>query len=172
MPDHPPMPSPPPDASNDARPPVGLRLIAIYKAVQSLALIAVALVAFDLNRTANFRRLVHWLQHLSLAGSNSLRWELVNVLTTMGPSRFVAIGVVALGYAALFLTEATGLWLRKTWAEWFTVIATGSLIPLELYETVHQFGWIKLATLLANVAIVAYLVRVARQSHAARRALR
>ena len=67
-------------------------------------------------------------------------------------------------------TEGIGLWLRQYWAEWFTVIATGSLIPLELYETLLRFGWIKLATLLANVAIVAYLVRVALQSRAARHA--
>lgn len=161
-------PRSPPTTVRDPQHRVGLRVIAIYKAVQSVALILVALAAFDLNRTLNFERLVHWLQHLSLAGSNSLRWDLVNALTAMGPSKFVAIGSVALAYAAMFATEGIGLWLRKYWAEWFTVIATGSLIPLELYETVHRFGWIKLATLLANIAIVAYLVRVALQSRAAR----
>ena len=149
---------------------VGLRVIALYKAVQTLALLLVALAAFRLNRTETFNQLVHWLQHLSLAGSNSLRWQLVGALRAMGPSKFVAIGSVALAYAALFATEGIGLWLRKYWAEWFTVIATGSLIPLELYETLLRFGWIKLATLLANVAIVAYLARVALQSRAARHA--
>lgn len=158
------MPEPPHQASGAARDHrVGLRVIAVYKAVQALALIGVALAAFHFNRTQNFERMVHWLQHLSLAGSDRLRWELVDALTAMGPSRFVAIGLVALAYAALFATEGTGLWLRKTWAEWFTVVATGSLIPLELYETLHRFSGIKLATLLANVAIVVYLVRIAMQ---------
>jgi uncharacterized membrane protein (DUF2068 family) len=58
--------------------------------------------------------------------------------------------------------------MRKYWAEWFTVIATGSLVPLELYETVHHFTWIKLVVLLANIIIVAYLVRIALQSRAER----
>ena len=160
----------PPAETTESQHRVGLRVIAVYKAVQTLALILVALAAFRLNRTENFNQLVHWLQHLSLAGSNSLRWQLVGVLMAMGPSRFVAIGSVALAYAALFATEGIGLWLRRYWAEWFTVVATGSLIPLELYETLLHFGWIKLATLLANVAIVAYLVRVALQSRAARHA--
>jgi uncharacterized membrane protein (DUF2068 family) len=37
-------------------------------------------------------------------------------------------------YSALFLTEGTGLFFEKRWAEFFTIIATASFIPLELYE--------------------------------------
>ncbi len=108
---------------------------------------------------------MHWLGHLSLTNSSGLRWQLVDALTKLGPSRFVAIGLVALGYATLFATEGIGLWLRKHWAEWFTVIATGSLIPIELYETVQRFGWINLGVLLGNIGIVIYLARIAIQPH-------
>jgi uncharacterized membrane protein (DUF2068 family) len=145
---------------------VGLRIIAIYKAIKTVGLLLVATAAFRLDRTQNFERLVHWLEHLSLTDSNSLRWSLVNLLESMGPSKFVAIGIVALAYAAIFATEGIGLWMRKYWAEWFTVIATGSLVPLELYETVRHFTWLKLAVLLVNVIIVVYLVRIALQSRA------
>ena len=62
------------------------------------------------------------------------------------------------------------MWLQKYWAEWFTVIATGSLVPLEIYEAVHRFSAFKLVALLVNIAIVVYLVRVALQSHKLRRA--
>ena len=48
------------------------------------------------------------------------------------------------------------------------MIATGSLVPLELYETVHHFTWIKLVVLLGNIVIVGYLVRIALQSRAER----
>jgi uncharacterized membrane protein (DUF2068 family) len=150
----------------------GLRLIAIYEIVKTVCLVLVAIAAFHLDCQQNFERLVHWLEHLSLADSNGLRWKLVGLLQDFGPSRFVAVGVVALGYAVLFGIEGVGLWLGKYWAEWFTVIATASLIPLELYETLHRFGWLKLATLVGNVAIVVYLVRVALQTRATRQALR
>lgn len=146
----------------------GLRIIAIYEIVKTVCLVLVAMAAFHFYREQNFDRLVHWLEHLSLADSNGLRWKLVEWLQDFGPSKFVAVGVVALGYAALFAIEGVGLWLGKYWAEWFTVIATGSLIPLELYETLHHFGWLKLATLAGNVAIIVYLVRVALQSRARR----
>lgn len=142
---------------------LGLRIIAVYKAVKTICLILVAIAAFHLDREQNFERLVAWLEHLSLTDSNGLRWKLVDFLMNLGPSKFIAIGIVALAYAAIFATEGTGLWLRKHWAEWFTVIATGSLIPLELYECVHHFTWLKLAVLIGNVAIVIYLLRIALQ---------
>ena len=161
-----------PAAITAGPPHAGLRIIAIYEIVKTVCLLLVAMAAFHLDRQQNFEHLVHWLEHLSLADSNSLRWKLVGLLQDFGPSRFVAVGIVALGYAVLFGIEGVGLWLGRYWAEWFTVIATGSLIPLELYETLHRFGWLKLVTLAGNVAIVVYLVRVALQTRATRKALR
>lgn len=152
-----------PTSEIEAQHSLGLRIIAIYKAVKTVCLILVAALAFHLDREQNFEKLVNWLEHLSLTDSNGLRWRLVELLQEWGPSKFVAIGMVALAYAAIFATEGAGLWLRKHWAEWFTVIATGSLIPLEFYETLHRFTWLKLGALVTNVAIVVYLVRIAMQ---------
>ncbi|GLQ96927.1 DUF2127 domain-containing protein [Dyella mobilis] len=142
---------------------LGLRIIAIYKAIKSACLVVVAFLAFGLHQEKNFDHLVSTLEHLSLADTNGLRWKLVQLLEQMGPGKFVAIGSVALVYAAIFATEGTGLWLRKHWAEWFTVIATGSLVPFEIYEIFHKFSLLKVGALLANVAIVIYLVRLAIQ---------
>ncbi len=147
-----------------------LRVIAVYKAAKAIGLVLVAMAAFHLDRSQNFDHLVHWLEQLSLSDSNGLRWRLVEKLQSMGPSKFVAIGLVALAYAAIFATEGIGLWLQKYWAEWFTVVATGSLVPLEIYEAVHRFSGFKLVALSANIAIVAYLVRVALQSRQSRSA--
>ena len=65
-------------------------------------------------------------------------------------------------YSALFLTEGIGLWFQKCWAEWLTVIATSSLIPIEIYEIWKQCGVVKLVVLGINVAVVIYLVTVLR----------
>ncbi|MDE2088072.1 MAG: DUF2127 domain-containing protein [Xanthomonadaceae bacterium] len=146
----------------------GLRVIAIYEVVKTLCLVLVAIAAFHLEHEQAFRQLVHWLEHLPLTGSNALRWRLVGALQDFGPSRFVAVGMVALGYALLFGIEGVGLLMGKYWAEWFTVVATGSLIPVELYEVLRHFGWLQFAALVGNVAIVVYLVRVALQTRAER----
>lgn len=147
-----------------------IRTIALYKCAKTIGLILVAIVAFHLNGSQDFDHLVHWLEQLSLSDSSGLRWKLVDKLQSMGPSKFEAIGLVALAYAAIFAAEGIGLWFQKYWAEWFTVIATGSLVPLEVYEAVHAFSAFKLAALLANTAIVVYLVYVALQSRKSRRA--
>jgi uncharacterized membrane protein (DUF2068 family) len=44
------------------------------------------------------------------------------------------------------------------WAEWLTIIITSSLIPFEIYEICRHPTAIKVAVLLINVAIVAYLL--------------
>jgi uncharacterized membrane protein (DUF2068 family) len=160
-----------PDAS--PKYPAGLRIIAVYKAVKTIGLIIIAVAAFRLDRQESFQHLVQWLEHLQLTESNEMRWSLVHLLESMGPAKFVAVGIVALVYATIFATEGIGLWMRKYWAEWFTVIATGSFVPVEIYECIERFSWLKLAVLVANVLIVIYLVRVAmrpREGHGAQAA--
>jgi uncharacterized membrane protein (DUF2068 family) len=154
-----------PSTDIEQRHSLGLRVIAIYKGIKTIGLIILAFMAFGLHREKTFDHLIQILEHLSLTDTNGLRWKLVEMLEGMGPSKFVAIGIVALVYAAIFATEGTGLWLRKHWAEWFTVIATGSLVPVEIYEVLFRFSWLKLAVLIGNIAIVLYLVRIALQPH-------
>lgn len=141
--------------------PLGMRLIAVYEVVKTVGLLLVAMAAFHLDRPGPFEKMLNWLEHLSLTDTDGLRWQLVNMLTHFGPSHFDALGMISLGYAVIFAIEGVGLWMGKYWAEWFTVIATGSLIPVEIYETVQRFHPLTLLVLIGNIAIVVYLVREA-----------
>ncbi len=67
-----------------------------------------------------------------------------------------ALALTAFGYAALMGTEGVALYLRKPWAPWFIIIAIGSLIPVEIYEIVHEIDAIRVLVLIANLGIVAY----------------
>ena len=82
------------------------------------------------------------------------------------PHRIKELGIGTFVYAGLFMTEGIGLWLLKLWAEWFTVIVTGSLIPIEGYEIYRHPSVIKVLVLLINIAIVVYLVYRIRHSRA------
>ena len=73
-----------------------------------------------------------------------------------------AIRAGTLVYAALLLTEGIGLLLRRRWAEYFTVIVTGSFIPIEVYEITRRLTWTRVALLGVNVAVVWYLIAVLR----------
>ena len=42
-------------------------------------------------------------------------------------------------------------------ARWFTIIATSSLIPFELYEIIREVHFVRVAVMVANIGIVVYL---------------
>jgi len=67
-------------------------------------------------------------------------------------------GILALGYAALEGTEAYGLWHRRRWAEWLTVVATSLLLIPEVWALTKGTSLLKVGGLLVNLAIVAYLL--------------
>jgi uncharacterized membrane protein (DUF2068 family) len=69
----------------------------------------------------------------------------------------VALGVIA--YALLEGTEGVGLAMRRRWAEYLTVLATGLGIPFEVLEVIHRVTLLRAGALIFNVAIVVYLVR-------------
>lgn len=69
-------------------------------------------------------------------------------------------------YGALLLTEGTGLYFEKRWAEILTVVATGAFIPLELYEVFNAFSPVKCVLLALNVGIVIVLIVTLRRNPA------
>jgi uncharacterized membrane protein (DUF2068 family) len=54
--------------------------------------------------------------------------------------------------------QAFGLWFGQRWAEYLTVVETGVLVPLEIYELTNRVSALKIVTLLLNLAVVAYLL--------------
>jgi uncharacterized membrane protein (DUF2068 family) len=69
----------------------------------------------------------------------------------------VSIGMVS--YASLNLAMGYGLYRRRRWAEWLTVIATSLLIPFEIYEIIQEQTVIRIGILILNAAIVYYLAK-------------
>ena len=81
-----------------------------------------------------------------------------NKLGLVDDRKLKELGGLTFVYAAVFLTEGTGLMLKKRWAEYLTVIATSSLIPIEIFELGKHFTAIKLALLGLNIGIVWFLI--------------
>ena len=67
----------------------------------------------------------------------------------------LALGIIV--YAVLEGTEGIGLYLKRRWAEYLTVVATGLLIPFEVWEVIHRQTLLRVGGLLLNIAVVAYL---------------
>jgi uncharacterized membrane protein (DUF2068 family) len=136
----------------------GLIAIAVFKLVKGVALIALGLGAFRLLDRATVDRLTNWLLHFSLSTGKHFVDRLIDVLSQLTGRRVAALGLGAVAYGSLFLVEGTGLWRGKRWAEYLTVITTGLLIPVEIFEIVRRPTFVRVSALVINVGAVVYLV--------------
>ena len=135
-----------------------LRLIAIFKLLKAVLLIAVGVGALNLLHRDLARAVEHWAELLRLDPNSRYMNAAIEKASNVTPDKIRVLGLGSMIYAGLFLTEGIGLWLEKRWAEWFTVIITSSLIPIEIYEVSRRTTPVKIAVLLINIAIVVYLV--------------
>jgi uncharacterized membrane protein (DUF2068 family) len=136
-----------------------LILIALFKLVKALMLIAVGIGALRLMHKDVGSVISHWVQVLRVDPDNHYVHSLLVKLFRVTPKQLEAVSVGTFFYAALLLTEGVGLLLRKHWAEYFTVITTALLIPLEVFEMVKHLTTAKAVVLVINVAIVVYLIQ-------------
>lgn len=100
----------------------------------------------------------HWINVLRVDPDNRFIHAALAKLLVVDDRQLKEIGAGTFFYAALLLTEGIGLLLRKRWAEYFTIITTASLLPLEIYELIERVSIGKILVLAVNAAIVCYLV--------------
>jgi uncharacterized membrane protein (DUF2068 family) len=135
-----------------------LRVIAVFKFLKSAMLIALGVGAFKLLHKDVREILEHITEAMRIDPGNRFVDAVLMKAELLRPEQIKKLGLGSFLYAALFLAEGTGLWLRKPWGEWLTVIITSSLIPVEIYEIYRHPGWVKAAVFVVNVAIVGYLI--------------
>ena len=158
-------PSPPPLRSLTV-----LRLIAAFKFLKAAFVIVTAFGLLKFYDPAFATWLYRLAGGLPYAFEQRLLREAIAFLSGMSPKRIQIIATATFAYAGLFMVEGVGLWLGLHWAEVLTVVATSSLIPLEIYELARHPSVNKVLVIVANVVIVAYLIWRLRREAAARRA--
>jgi uncharacterized membrane protein (DUF2068 family) len=135
-----------------------IRLIAVFKLFKAALLIAVGMGALHLIHKDVASVVEHWVRMLGLDPGNRYVDRALERAGNLTPDKIKQLGVVSFIYAGLFLTEGIGLWMVKRWAEWFSVIITSSLVPVEIYEIHRHPNPIKILVLILNIAVVAYLI--------------
>jgi uncharacterized membrane protein (DUF2068 family) len=138
-----------------------LRTIALYKIVKGFGLlfIGASLVFLDI-RHAWMDRIIDWMNDEFMLPHGKIFMFLLHKLQEfLSGDSVKSTGILALVYAVVLWIEGVGVYLEKRWAEWFMVIATASLIPLEIYHFVHKPSIVKFLVICANSGIVWYLWR-------------
>lgn len=135
-----------------------IRLIAFFKLLKAALLIAVGMSALHLVHKDVASVAEHLVTMFGLDPGNHYVGRALQKVADLTPNKIKGLGVVSFIYAGLFLTEGIGLWLVKRWGEWFSVIITSSLIPVEIYEIFRHPSAIKGLVLIINIAVVGYLL--------------
>ncbi len=135
----------------------GLRLIAAFKLLKGLALLALGIGALKLLHKDVEAIVVHWINVFQVDPHGHYIHLLLAKLAILDDKRLKELSVGTFIYSAIFLTEGVGLALGKRWAEYLTIISTASLLPLEIYELTKHTSIGKVLALAINLAVVVYL---------------
>jgi uncharacterized membrane protein (DUF2068 family) len=138
--------------------PTTLLLIGLFKLFKGVALLIVAIGALRLLHRDVSEVVEHWIDILRVDPDNRFIHKILVRSFGIQAKQLKEISAGTFFYSSILLTEGIGLLMHKHWAEYFTVISTAVFIPLEIYEIVERFTWVRIGVFLLNVAIVWYLV--------------
>ncbi len=155
-----------PDAPYDPNPKAhpGLHAIALIELCKSL-LALLAASGLELFGPASIRAFLHRLIELFQFDAQHSALSMLAQQVSPGAVHLAA-GVAAL-YGVLHLFEAWGLWHARAWASWLGCLAAAIYVPFELFELIRSPGWIAVAVVTINVAIVWVLARDLYKRHRA-----
>jgi uncharacterized membrane protein (DUF2068 family) len=152
------------DKKNKRRHDKGLLLLALFKWLKGLVLLLVGVGLLKLLHHDIEAELQALVDALRVDPDNRYLGALLAKLSLLDDKKIEVLSGLTFAYSALFLVEGTGLFFEKRWAEYLTIVATVSFIPVEIYEMLKAPSLLKCAMLVINVAIAVFLVVKVRAS--------
>ena len=144
-----------------------LRLLAVERAVRALVLFALAYAVIRF-RSAQVDLRTSFEQALPAARPLADRFHLdltdsgivsrIRTVLESNPHTLTLVTISLLGYGALQLVEAVGLYSLKRWGEYVAVVATSVFLPVEIHELLAKVTALRVGALVVNIAAVVYLV--------------
>jgi uncharacterized membrane protein (DUF2068 family) len=152
---------------------VGVRVIITYKLVKA-ALQAGLAAALPVLRQLGVT--TYWAARASrIAEHVAHRWTAVlarRIAALLTPTHVTLIALALAMDAALSAVEGWALHRRFRWAPWLVVVAGSTLVPFEVIELARRPRPSRIAILVVNLVIIAYLAARARREHVEARARR
>jgi uncharacterized membrane protein (DUF2068 family) len=136
-----------------------LRWIIAFKATKAIALTILGVALLTTRRADPVDLVIRLALAVHLPLTSRLLGRAIAVLSTLTISKQTTLALTAFAYATLMGSEGVALYLRKPWARWFTIIATSSLIPIEVYEIGRKPDLTRIVVLVTNAAVVVCLWR-------------
>ena len=145
-----------------------LKPIAIFEAIKGAVVFVLGFGLLGFLGKENESFLEQFFVRMHFDPANRYLRELIRMLAEASDTRLILLTVFATFYAAVRFAEAYGLWHARRWAEWFAALSGGIYIPVEIYELLQRVTWLRVAALLLNLVIVAYMVWLLSESRRVR----
>lgn len=140
-----------------------VRAIAIVKFIKAFLLFGFDLGALRLLPASVASHAEQWIVALAWHLDRHAVPALEARLAGLHGGTLVVLEIASFLYAGLFVVEGAGLWGRRVWAEYLTIVATSLLIPFEVFELLKRATAPRLLALGINLLVVAYLAVRARR---------
>jgi uncharacterized membrane protein (DUF2068 family) len=148
---------------------LGFRVIGFLKFISGLIAVILGMLFVRFVSHDPGESIERWSGHFGLDPNNHWINRLIAALTGIDRRHLRAIQAGTFFYAILHMIEGAGLILEYDWAGYLVVVATGSLIPFEIYEIAQKQSLVRIGILIVNIGIVIYLIVQLRKHHAARK---
>ncbi len=132
--------------------------IAAERSVRGVLLLAIGLVLITHPHTNWGQTITNFARHLGFDPSHNGIHKVIAKIQAISPNRYVVFGGIAIAFGVLEGAEGYGLWRRRRWGEYLTVVATSLLFIPEIYEITKTPTALKIAALLVNIVVVVYLI--------------
>ncbi len=142
----------------------GLHVVALFEGLKGLLVLMAGfgLLSFlhkDINESA-----MHLVEYFHFNPTSHYPRIFLDLTEHITDTKLWYMAIAAAMYSVVRMIEAIGLWLRKTWAEWFAVLTGGLYIPVEIFEVTRRVTWPRVTVLSINVVVVIYLLVVLLQN--------
>ncbi len=137
-----------------------LVLIAVFKFAQAAFFILIGLGAHRLLHKDIADEIDTLARHLRFNPESKLVNFILERASLVNDPLLHRIGLAAYCYSALCIVEGLGLYLEKTWGEFFTLAITASFLPWEIFEVFRRLTWLHAGLLIINVLVFIYLLKL------------
>jgi uncharacterized membrane protein (DUF2068 family) len=135
-----------------------LRAVAIFELAKGLVVLLLGFGVVSLVHRDAWDAAENLLRMLHVSPEHHYAQVFLNLADNVTDAKLWAVAAGAAAYSTIRFIEAYGLWHARAWAEWFALVAGALYLPFEMYELVRRPSLLHAGILVANLAIVLYML--------------
>lgn len=138
----------------------GLHIVALFEGAKGLLVLLVGFELLTFIHKDIHQAAMRLVEHIHLNPASHYPRIFLDLTERINDTKLWGMAMAATMYFVVRMVEAVGLWLRKSWAEWFAILTGGMYIPIEIFEVARSVTWPKVTVLAVNLGVVCYLLFV------------